>query len=110
MKFFKQRVVEKSNQRVDPRSKEFVFIIQNMLKEGGITNNRALNECTHRLLKVSQTFFKGLKEEVDIQDNEVDALESRFRETLVIYGITNDEHQDKIIMGFFGALTDIGGK
>jgi hypothetical protein len=109
MKFFTKKVQEKQNVKVDPRSQKFVDTIKLLLEEHGITNPRALNECSHQLLKTSLRFYKGLKpEDEDYNPEDIVALESNFRTILMRYGITEEEIQDEIFIGFFGTLNELG--
>jgi hypothetical protein len=96
-------------QPTDPRSQKFVDVIQETLKEHGISEKRKLNECSHQLLKTSLKFYKGLKpEDEDYNPEDIVALESNFRTILMIYGIAEEEKQDEIIMSYFGTLNELG--
>ena len=109
MKIFKKKVIMKTtNQNIDPRSQEFVDVIKLMLEEQGITQPRALNECSHRLLKISLNFFKHLSPGDDYTVEEVSELESKFRNALTQYGISGEEEQDAIFIKFFGTLNELG--
>jgi len=109
MKFFTKRVQEK--QKVDPRSQKFVDSIQEMLKEHGITNQRALDECSHLLLKTALKFFKSVNLETeDYNDEEVGKLENKFREILTKYDIVEEEEQDLFFIGFFSVLNELGAE
>ena len=108
MKFFTKKVQEKP--KVDPRSQKFVDVIQEMLKEQSITDKRALNECSHKLLKITLNFFKHLSPGDDYSVEEVAELEVKFRATLTAYGITEEDKQDKIFIKFFGTLNKLGAE
>ena len=108
MKFFTKKVQEKP--QVDPRSEKFVLVIRELLMEYGITGERALNECSHKLLKLSLNFFKNLSPGDDYTVEEVSELETKFRATLTAYGIENEEQQDEIFIGFFGTLNELGAE
>ena len=108
MKFFTKKVQEKP--QVDPRSEKFVVVIRELLMEYGITGERALNECSHKLLKLSLNFFKNLSPGDDYTVEEVSELETKFRATLTAYGIENEEQQDEIFIGFFGTLNELGAE
>jgi hypothetical protein len=109
MKFFTRKHIEKvHNPKVDPRSQKFVDVIQEMLKEQSITDKRALNECSHRLLKITLNFFKHLSPGDDYTQEEVIGLEAKFRATLAVHGIQDEEKQDEIFIKFFGTLNELG--
>lgn len=106
MKFFTKKVQEKQN--VDPRSQKFVDTIKLLLEEQGIMNQRALNECSHKLLKLTLHFFKNLSPGDDYSIEEVAELEVKFRTILTGYGIAEEDKQDEIFIGFFGTLNELG--
>jgi hypothetical protein len=106
MKFFTKKVQEKK--KVDPRSQKFVDAIQGMLKEQGITDKRALNECSHKLLKATFNFFKNLSPGEDYSVDEVEGLEKKFRWIMSVYGIKEEDKQDEIFIKFFGTLNELG--
>jgi hypothetical protein len=110
MKLFKKKFIEKNNQKVDPRSQKFVDIIKEMLIDNGIIQPRALSECSLRLLKLTLNFFKNLSPGDEYNVDEVYELDIKFREVLSIYGITNDEQQDAIMIKFFGTLNELGAE
>lgn len=92
MKFFTKKVQEKP--KVDPRAEKFVLVIRELLTEYGMTGDRALNECSHKLLKITLNFFKNLSPGDDYSVEEVAGLETKFRATLSWYGISEEEIQD----------------
>jgi len=106
MKFFTKKVQEKK--KVDPRSQKFVDVIQEMLKEHGVNDKQALNECSHKLLKITLNFFQHLSPGDDYPVEEVAELEVKFRATLTGYGITEEDKQDEIFIKFFGTLNELG--
>jgi hypothetical protein len=110
MKFFTKKVQEKQNVKVDPRSQKFVDTIKLLLEEHGITNPRALNECSHKLLKLTLHFFKNLSPGDDYTVEEVAELEVKFRAILTGYGIAEEDTQDEIFIGFFGTLNELGAE
>jgi hypothetical protein len=101
---------EKPKVEVDPRSKKFVTVIEGLLKEHGVTDKRAIGECSHQLLKATQRFFKNLSPSDDYTVGEVAELEKKFREIMAAYGITEEEAQDEIFIGYFGALNELGAE
>ena len=107
-KIFNKRQIEK--QQVDPRSQKFVDIIKDMLTENGIIQPRALNECSHRLLKLTLNFFKNLSPGEEYSIDEVCNLDKKFREVLTMYGIKEDERQDEIMIKYFGTLNELGAE
>jgi hypothetical protein len=108
MKFFTKKVQEKP--QVDPRSEKFVLVIRGLLMEYGMEGERALNECSHKLLKITLNFFKNLSPGDDYSVEEVAELETKFRATLTAYGISEEEIQDEIFIGFFGTLNELGAE
>jgi hypothetical protein len=106
----KQPMEKPEPQKIDPRSKKFVTVIEGLLKEHGVTDKRALGECSHQLLKATQRFFKNLSPGDDYTVDEVAELEKKFREIMAAYGITEEEAQDKIFIGYFGALNELGAE
>jgi len=108
MKFFTRKVQEKP--KVDPRSQKFVEVIRGLLMDYGMTGERALNECSHKLLKATQKFFENLSPGDDYTVDEVSELEKKFREIMAAYGITEEEAQDEIFIGYFGTLNELGAE
>lgn len=108
IKLFTLRQTKTQSPKADPRSHKFVDAIKGMLKEQGMEQPRALNECSHRLLKIAINFFKHLSPGDDYTVEEVSKLEVRFRTALTEYGIEEEEQQDKIFVKFFGTLNELG--
>lgn len=109
MKFFTRTHIEKvHNPKVDPRSQKFVDVIKKILEENGMTNPRAVNECSHKLLKLALNFFKHLSPGDDYTIEEVAELETKFRTTMEQYGIPDEDKQDDVFIKFFGTLNELG--
>jgi hypothetical protein len=106
----KMPLPEKPKVEVDPRSHKFVAVIEDLLRVHGITDKRAIGECSHQLLKATQRFFKNLSPGDDYTVGEVADLEKKFREIMAAYGITEEEAQDEIFIGYFGALNELGAE
>ena len=106
----KMPLPRKEKQKVDPRSIKFVAVIEGLLQEHGVTDKRAIGECSHQLLKATQRFFKNLSPGDDYGVDEVAGLEKKFREIMAAYGITEEEAQDEIFIGYFGALNQLGAE
>jgi hypothetical protein len=109
MKFFTRKHIEKTqNQKVDPRSQKFVDTIKVLLEDQGMDNPRAVNECSHKLLKVALNFFKHLSPGDDYTIEEVAEPEKKFRTTMEQYGIPDEDKQDDVFIKFFGTLNELG--
>lgn len=97
-------------QPTDPRSQKLVDEIQELLKKQNVTEKRKLNECSHKVLKLTLNFFKNLSPGDDYSTEEVNELEVKFRTVLTSYGISGEEQQDEIFIGFFGTLNELGAE
>lgn len=103
MKFFKKYVKQDN-----PKSQEFVDAIKKNLDDHGVKNKRSQNDCALDLFKANIVLMKAISMGEDVNAN-IAAQAEKMKEVLSKYGITAQEVQEEIILGYFCTLGELAG-
>lgn len=90
------------------KSEKLLIGTKEILAAHGIEGNLVQDECAHAMIKANIAIMKGIAKQHDL-DKFLNKEMEKMRTSLELYGITEREKQDNIILAYFELLGEIVG-
>lgn len=90
------------------KSEKLLIGTKEILKFNGIEGDLVQDECAHAMIKANIAILKNIAKQHDL-DKFLNKEMEKMRVSLEMYGISDHETQDNIILAYFELLGEIAG-